>query len=460
MKKKLIILIILFLFMDIHTVFGSEENIRRYRVAGDIQFPPYEYLDEDGVYKGFNVDLLKAISLVTEIEFEFIPMNWEDAFYSIERGEADIIQGMKESYDRKLIFNFTDSLLLNSQSIFVRNDYYHINGSTDLAGKRVSILKEDIIYNQLRLIKDIRIIEYNTTEEAVEALIRGRVDAMIGNTLTVNYICKENSWIDKVKIVGKALNEQRYSMAVAKDNPKLLRELNAGLREIQDNGMYDALYRKWFGSPIRNIGEESQMQIKILFVSLSILFIITIVIQSINRKLKRIIEEKTEEEKILIKELRNYDKIQFMDKIISCLAHEIRNPLTSVKIYTSQIKDKLDNRDFMLAAAEDIPEEIDRIDALIKEFMDYTSPRRPEVKSINLREEVENAIKFIKYQVKEIDIAINISKEIFIEFDIGHFKQIIINIILNSKDALQSFSSNPVKLKPNHSSQPTAYGGG
>lgn len=441
MGKKLSILIILTLFINVQFVFGSEDS-RIYKVVGDIQFPPYEYLDEDGIYKGFNVDLLKAISLVTEMEFEFIPMTWENAFYSIERGEADIIQGMKESYERRLVFNFTDSLLLNSQSIFVRDKYYYINGNIDLEGKKVSILKEDIIYNQLKIIKDIDIIEYNSTEEAVKALLNGKVDAMIGNTLTVNYICKENNWIDRVKIVGKALNEQKYSMAVSKNNPMLLKSLNGGLKEIQDNGMYDALYRKWFGTPIRNISKESEMQIQILFISLSILFTITIVIQVINRKLKKIIEDKTEEEKILVNELRNYDKIQFMDKIISSLAHEIRNPLTSVKIYTSQMKNKFDNKEFMLAAAEDIPEEIDRIDRLIKEFMDYTSPRMPQIKVINLKEELQNTIKFISLQIKDIDIFTSIYDDIFIEFDANHLRQIIINILLNSKDALID-SKNP-----------------
>ena len=82
-----------------------------------IAISPYEYIDDDGVYKGFNVDMLKAISLVTGLEFEFYPMKWEDAYYSIEKGQADIIQGMKESEERKAKFLFSKSLLLNSQSM-------------------------------------------------------------------------------------------------------------------------------------------------------------------------------------------------------------------------------------------------------------------------------------------------------------------------------------------------------
>ncbi|MDD4439539.1 MAG: transporter substrate-binding domain-containing protein, partial [Tissierellia bacterium] len=116
MRKSIIILFILLNILWPNLSYGIEDS---YRVAGDSQFPPYEYIDAEGVYKGFNVDMLKAISLVTELEFEFLPMKWEDAYYSIERGQADIIQGMKESEERKGKFLFSDSLLLNSQSIFV-----------------------------------------------------------------------------------------------------------------------------------------------------------------------------------------------------------------------------------------------------------------------------------------------------------------------------------------------------
>ena len=445
MIKRTTVLLLLIFFMNVPIAYGLGD-VETFRVAGDIQFPPYEFLDSDGIYKGFNVDLLKAISLVTGMEFKFIPMKWEDAFYSIERGQVDIIQGMKESDDRRTRFNFTDSLLLNSQSIFVRNNYYLIDNNFDLAGKIVSVLKEDIVYFELSMIKDIIIIQYDTIEEAVAALLDGEVEAMVGNTLTVNYICKENNWIDQIKIVGQTLNEQKYSMAVSKNNPQLLRKLNEGLYEIQNNGMYDALHRKWFGTPIKNTSKEAEMLIKILLFSLFILSLIIFAVQLINRKLNRIIEEKTREEKVLVNELRNYDKLQFMDKIISSLAHEIRNPLTSVKIYTTQMKNKLENREFMLAAAEDIPEEIDRIDALIKEFMEYTSPRKPQIKVLNLKNELENTIKFIKLQIKDIYVDLKVPEDIYIEFDLSHFKQIVINILLNSKDALIGSENPSIKI--------------
>lgn len=417
-----------------------------YKVAGDKNFPPYEYIDDDGIYKGFNVDMLNAISLVTDMNFIFRPMKWEDAYNSIENGEADLIQGMKESENRKEEFLFSESLLLNSQSIFVLEDNRNILGKEDLSGATVGIMKEDIVRVEISQIKDIDILEHDSLEQSLKSLLNNRVDAIIGNTLTMNYVCKELNCIEKVKIVGDSFNEQKYAIAVSKDNHELLDELNKGLDIIQKNGIYDSLYRKWFGTPIKNTRENSNFYLKIVILMGCGIIFIFYVFKSINNNLKKIIETKTEEHKLLVNELRRYDKMQFMDKIMSSVAHEIRNPLTSIKIYTSQFKNKIDNKEFLLAAAEDIPIEIDRIDGLIKEFMEYTSPRQPVVERINLYEELFNSIKLVKLEMKYIKLIINVDKDIFINFDRNHFKQIILNILLNSKEAIKGINNPKIAI--------------
>ena len=114
--KKITFLILICLIINMMLFSAFAEEIE-YKVAGDNNFPPYEFIDSDGAFKGFNVDIMKAIGLTTGMNFEFVPMQWENAYNSIDKGRADIIQGMKESDERKSKFLFTDSLFMNSQSI-------------------------------------------------------------------------------------------------------------------------------------------------------------------------------------------------------------------------------------------------------------------------------------------------------------------------------------------------------
>ncbi|SMP68868.1 transporter substrate-binding domain-containing protein [Anoxynatronum buryatiense] len=417
-----------------------------YRVAGDRDFPPYEYVDADGNFKGFNVDLLKAISLVTGMEFEFIPMKWEHAYVSVHQGQADLIQGMKESEQRKSIFLFSESLLTSSQSIFVLDQNNTVRNESDLKGKTIALNKEDISYREISEIENVIIAEYDSLGEALQGLLDGEVDALIGNTLTVNYLSKEKNAIDLVKIVGRSMNEQKYAIAVHRSNPELLKKLNDGILEIQNNGMYDSLYRKWFGAPIKNATSNYEVLWKYTLGIIGALVALVTMIKSANNKLKRMIAVKTEEQKALMHELRHYDKLQFMNKIISSIAHEIRNPLTSIKIYTNQMPQKIDNRAFLLAASEDIPQEIDRVDRLLKEFMEYASPKKPVIATINLYDELMSAIKLAKFHMDHMRIRVSVDRQLFVTFDVSQFKQVVLNLLLNSHEALRNADDAVVEI--------------
>lgn len=450
--KRLLLILLLTILLFSESISKAEINTI-YGVAGDKQFPPYEYVDEDGIFKGFNVDMLKAIGLVTGMEFEFIPMKWEDAYYSIDKGQADIIQGMKESEYRKEKFLFSESLLVNSQSIFVLNGSTDIRGIYDLSNKKVAVNIEDINYKDISKIEDIDIIQYESFSKALDALLDGEAEVLIGNTLTINYLCKENNSIDRIQIVGNSLNESRYSIAVGKNNEELLNKINAGILELQRNGMYDSLYRKWFGTPIRNARNENEGLFKIVLLICGALIIGIFAIQKLNMSLNKIIVQKTEEHKILIDELRHYDKLQFMDKIISSIAHEIRNPMTSIKLYVSQMDQKLENKEFMTAASKDISEEVERIEGLITEFVEYSSPRKANVEDLNLKEELYNALSFVKLQIRKAAITMEVDESTYIKFDKSHFRQVILNIFLNSADAIKDSTNPKIEIKSRETMQ-------
>lgn len=63
MRRSTIKLILTLLIINFFSIPSFAET-ETYRVAGDNKFPPYEYVDSDGVFKGFNVDMLKKPTLL------------------------------------------------------------------------------------------------------------------------------------------------------------------------------------------------------------------------------------------------------------------------------------------------------------------------------------------------------------------------------------------------------------
>lgn len=516
------------------------------KVAGDNNFPPYEFLDENNNYTGFNVDIMRAVALVTGIEIEYYPMAWDEACDKLKKGEVDIIQGMRYTRDRDLFYDFSEAYLENSQSIFVLSSNDDIKRFKDLNGKRIAIQRGDVAISALYTLRHYTSIYTENQEEAIHQLIGGKADAFIGNTLTGVYLIDKMGIRDNVKIVGETLNTTQYSMAVKEGNTELLNIINKGIREIKRNGTYDMIYRKWFG---RTVSYPIQFFRKLAVIAIMVILVfaaVMILILRWNSMLKKEVDKRTiqikrekdfrekllnrifssiitinkdniitfanepaakildmeldkligldyrqtnikdlfstdglsgesiekeiqingrkvyinyraqiihnmddneeiiiifrdiTEEKLMQESIITKDKMQSLGNLITGIAHEIRNPLTSIKAYTQLIPKKIDDAKFRDKISKDIPQEIDRLDKLVRDLLEYSKPRKPFMEKINLFEAVNNALLLLKNILEEklIKVEIYIDKDITVQFDRNHLQQILINILLNAIDSM------------------------
>ena len=60
------------------------------------------------------------------------------------------------------------------------------------------------------------------------------------------YIAK--SGITDVRALNELLTSEDYGIAMSKKNPELAKEVNAALKKLRENGEYDKIYKKWFGT--------------------------------------------------------------------------------------------------------------------------------------------------------------------------------------------------------------------
>jgi polar amino acid transport system substrate-binding protein len=66
-----------------------EIHLDRIRFITDSDYPPFQYFDEEGVLTGFNVDLARAICEALGVECDIRPVEWEDLYTDLDKGEAD-----------------------------------------------------------------------------------------------------------------------------------------------------------------------------------------------------------------------------------------------------------------------------------------------------------------------------------------------------------------------------------
>ena len=272
-------------------------------VAVDNSFPPYGYMeniDGERVFMGFNADILKAVSLATDHEIMIHPMSWESAVRALERGDVDAIAGMKYDRKREAKYDFSEGYMLNSLAIFVQKNTWDIQGLESLKGKKVAVYKNDVAYERLQELP-LHLALTADEEEALQRLLKGEVDAVLGNRLTGEYLLQQMGRQSELKIVGGEIDRERYCLAVRKNDP-LLGVLNQGLKLIQKNGIHERLHEKWFGQSMDGKSKNYRMYLNAVLVFLLVVVIVALVLMAFNFSLKKEVRKRVKE----IERIRNY----------------------------------------------------------------------------------------------------------------------------------------------------------
>ena len=286
----------------------AEEEKPKIRIAGDNNFPPYEYLDDKGIYKGFNIDIMKAIAEDMDVEIELIPMRWADAVLALENGQIDAIQGMSKTSDREEKYKFTQATIVNSSGIFIKKGNEHIQGIEDLKGSRIAYQVGDINEEKIKNIPyAILVARYNQID-GIQALLDDEADAFIGNKAVVIYRLNKMKKTNKIKLVGEPVGETSYGPVTLPENTDVYAILNGGLSLIKYNGTYDKIYKRWFGDQLSHSQFALRNYLKEILIIIGIILFTILGFIIWNRRLQIEVTKRTEELEKANKDLRTQQK--------------------------------------------------------------------------------------------------------------------------------------------------------
>ncbi len=154
-----------------------------------------------------------------------------------------------------------------------------------------------------------------------------------------------------------------------------------------------------------------------------------------NTELKKEIELRKQAEEAL----KKAERLATIGKMSAILAHEIRNPLNSIKINADILMETLDLPDNKRRRLEIIQIEVNRLNNLVKEVLSYTRQLNLVYTDFNIFDLVENVATQLKPHFEDKKIIFNNNlKKVNIRADSEKLKQVFINLILNAVDAVSN----------------------
>lgn len=302
-KQITFITIAAMIFLIPSLVFAEKYRVESsIKIGADNHLPPYSYVNDNGIFKGFSLDIIRAIAIEAGIDIEVHPMPWYMLKDKLTSKEIDAAIGMNvNTNDPSLVVS--EPLIISSEAIFVHRNNKYIIHLEDLKNVRVAIHRGNVSHQVLNYIDADNIRFADNQQQGIQMMMAGEVDAFVGDKLTGLYTIQKWKQDNFIKIVGDPINEKRYSLVVREEDKDLIKLLNKGLHSIKSNGTYDKIYKKWFGETLNPSLRVIRKILIISGIALIIILIVFILVLRWNSALKKEVGKRTAELDIVNKQL-------------------------------------------------------------------------------------------------------------------------------------------------------------
>ncbi len=251
MKKILVLLLACLLMMTLFVGCGNTKNNESLKVAMDLKFPPFTYMDDDGNPAGLEAEIAQAFGEYLGRKVEIINTDFSMLITALETGEADIvINDMTIKEERKEKVDFSTPYLYGRTLALLNKDWAAENNITEdttpeelfSKGARVVGLAGTISVSVPQSY-GVQVNEMTEIASALMEINNGTADILVGaNTI----IGDHTAYPDTTQIYWGIPDVSESAMAVKKGNTELLEKANAFIATMYEaDGLYSKLAPKY-----------------------------------------------------------------------------------------------------------------------------------------------------------------------------------------------------------------------
>ena len=140
----------------------------------------------------------------------------------------------------------------------------------------------------------------------------------------------------------------------------------------------------------------------------------------------------------LLEEVRKGDQMKAVATLAAGLAHEIKNPLASIKTFTESLDGHYSNPEFRKKFKRIVGGEVERINLIVQQLLEFAKPVPPKLMPLEVAQVVDDTLEFLGGEFVKRQVAVNrrYDAKVRILGDPQQLKQVFLNLVLNSLDAM------------------------
>ncbi len=228
---------------------ADTEETMTFIMGIDPEYPPFSYMDDDGNYTGFDVEVCQAVCDRLGWEMKIFTVNWDQKLVQLDAGECDcvwsgmtILKSMKESG-----YVLSKPYFYNTQVLLVKEDS-DITSSYDLEGKSVAVQLgtsgEKLLQEDLKDLADTfgELVTCDSFLKCFTELDGNAVDAVLVDLpVATAYIADHEGF----RIVNEELGAEEYGIAFRSVDQVLCDAVEGALADLVADGTYAQIAAKY-----------------------------------------------------------------------------------------------------------------------------------------------------------------------------------------------------------------------
>lgn len=257
--KRIVLVIAVFSMFVCHrgSFAGEESSLDRVKTAGVVRIgtgttaPPMNYLEENGNWTGFDVDLGDAIAAKLGVKVERVNVNTKTRIAFLAAGRIDLtISSMNHTRSRDEQIDFAEPPYLWVGKVFYAKKG-RFKSIAELGGKRIAVEQGSSSYLAAPLEiarhtnREPVMVSFQSDAECFMALKQDKVDAFTEDTTIIAGVAG-NEGVD-FEAVGSIYSPTLYGIGVPPGDSKWRDAVGFILQDLIKDGTYERIYQKWFG---------------------------------------------------------------------------------------------------------------------------------------------------------------------------------------------------------------------
>ncbi|MCS6134277.1 transporter substrate-binding domain-containing protein [Shewanella baltica] len=285
------------------------ESVGELKVGYLKQWPPMEFMDEQGEFAGINSDIVKLLK--EQLKLKLTPVafdDWHSLIDALQKGEVSLAGSVAQTAERQQRLAFSEAYWPSPWALVSQLEQVSVFNIAQLAGQRVAVVEGYHLVAQLMSLEpSLKLVIVPNTQAGLAAVTNGNADVFIDKVVTLASELKTSHYPTLKMSLLSDLADQHSHIGVYPQFAPLVPLINKALALI-DTQHQQQIYARWVSFSVATESAKYLLWLRYIVFGVIILCLVMVAVLLVNRRLNREITQRLVAEKRLL-HVANHDAL-------------------------------------------------------------------------------------------------------------------------------------------------------